>query len=304
MSGSIKKRISHWLMMSAFFLAGASAGSFLGDPCRRLDGWSDIKSHQAMLTHTAGNQIGSEGQNRFSECLVPIWANGIPLSIDFKYSAFQADPNQRRPMDILGADYGEFRTLEIEEVPDRYFDLSVLIAQRHDLVEAPAGIEPAINGFAIHCLTILATEPHHYTSSRLKIAFVMRRLYIFQNQFNSIVLFSCLRDARNGTSVTQFGSISSPSPLVLSTYSRSTLVWAGESTQAQNRHCAADVYLVSAPAVRRSSHSPKRRMALMAAGETDCQGVCLETVGAGKTITAHWHSEAGIPVNGGSPKTT
>ena len=50
-----------------------------------------------------------------------------------------------------------------------------------------------------------------------------RQLYTFQNQFVSRIEFSCLRDAPTSTSVTHFGSISSPSPLVLSTYGPCTL---------------------------------------------------------------------------------
>ena len=71
-----------------------------------------------------------------------------------------------------------------------------------------------------------------------------RQLYTFQNQFISRIEFSCLRDAPTSTSVTHFGSISSPSPLVLSTYGPLAL----ESFQRVStvgavhaRHCAAEL---------------------------------------------------------------
>jgi hypothetical protein len=71
-------------------------------------------------------------------------------------------------------------------------------------------------------LADLITEGHAAPNLRIT-AFRYRQFHIFQNQFTSMLESSCLRDARRGTSVTDFSSISSPSQLVLSTYEPSTL---------------------------------------------------------------------------------
>jgi hypothetical protein len=68
----------------------------------------------------------------------------------------------------------------------------------------------------------LIAEGHAAPNLRIT-AFRYRQFHIFQNQFISMLESSCLRDARRGTSGTVFSPISSPSPLVLSTYGPSTL---------------------------------------------------------------------------------
>lgn len=195
-----------WLVLFCGFLAGGSAGAFLFDPCRRLDG-SDIESHQTMLTDGTGYQFGGEQKDAIDR--FGFGRRFDPLTVDLDEAAQQANPYRRIALVyVLRANHAKGCAPDVKLISDSDIDLSVLIAQRH-------------------------------TQSRFKTAFVIRRLYIFQNQFTSIVLFSCLRDAGFVLKGTHFGSISCRSQLVLSTYMPWTLVWARQSSQAQNRQCAA-----------------------------------------------------------------
>ena len=220
----LKQGSSRWAVLLCALLAGGSAGAFLFDPCWRLDRWGgNVEGHQAMLSDQSGDQISTEVEQQ----IIFLFAGFEPLAALFDYAPLQPNANDWhicRASAQLRANDGQSRALVFEQVSDSDLDLSVLIAQRH----------------ASHGLDSIWPVADH-ASSRFRIAFVIRRLYNFQNQFNSIVLFSCLRDVRNGTSVSDFGSISCPRPLVLRTYGMRTLVWARHSTQAQDRHCAGAV---------------------------------------------------------------
>jgi hypothetical protein len=250
MSGSVKQTFSRWAVLFCALFAGLCAGAFLGDPCRRLDRWGDIESHQAMLTSQTSDIL-----------LVKIQQTARPKVASIQTACYGRSNGDGAFMHsatdcMIGirTDDAQERFAEFEAVSDSNLDLSVLIAQLHAV-------------------------------SRFKTAFVIRRLYIFQNQFNSIVEFSSLSMRQFGTSAREFGSIPSPRPLVLSTYTARALR--------------------SASAVRRSSQPPSGRMALLSEGETGSSLACWEAAGAGKTSSGGTTAGSlrGL-VNGGSPKTT
>ena len=209
----IKKAFRCWLILSAVFLAGASAGAFLFDPCWRLDGSGNVEGHQAMLSDDAGRQFASE-EKHLLELKPAVMLRpelDSPTIGQIKNPAFESNPDRRFAPVEFWTDHAEFGPFDVEAIADPHLDCAQLVT---------------------YC---------HATPSRFNTALWYRRLYIFQNQFNSIVLFSCLRDADFVLKGTHFGSISYRSPLVLSTYSPSALVWARHSMQAQDRHCAGAV---------------------------------------------------------------
>jgi hypothetical protein len=198
-----------WVVLLCAFLAGGSAGGFLFDPCRRLDRWSGSGADIEGHQAILSNQSGDFAGVEIDQSAHVYLHAFIDQYRPFVYAA-------DRTMIGVRTDDAQKRLAPFKAVSDSNLDLSVLIAQRHAV-------------------------------SRFKIAFVIRRLYIFQNQFNSIALFSCLSMRQIGTSAREFGSISCRSPLVLSAYSVETLVWARQSSQVQNQHCAATATARSQP---------------------------------------------------------
>jgi hypothetical protein len=199
MSKSVKKIFGGWLGLVCVFFTGASAGA-LGYALWGMlaDGYGlDVERHQPMFTNESGYQFGSEGQHRISERFIAILPNLVPLADEFGRAAYQADPDQRRGrMDIGGTDDGErcqrliqrWPRLQFERIADANRDLSRLIAQRHQF---------------------------QYPCKRIITALRYRQLYTFQNQFISLMRFSCLSMHWIGTSATLFSSISCPRPVVL-----------------------------------------------------------------------------------------
>jgi hypothetical protein len=225
MSSSVKQSFSCWAVLLCALFAGLRAGAFLGDPCRSLNGSGNIESHQAMLADATRYQLAGEVEKN----IVPLFAGFEPLAGLFDHAFFKPYANTRRHRIVnihTWANDRQCSALVLKQVSNSNLDLSVLIAQFHVV-------------------------------SRFKTAFVIRRLYIFQNQFISIAKFSCLRDARKSTSVTRFGSISCPRPLVLSTYTVRALR--------------------SAPAVRRSSRPPRVKDRIQCDGQSLSASACEDS---------------------------
>jgi hypothetical protein len=185
MSGSVKKALRDWLMLSCGFLTGGSAGSFLFDPCRSVGGRGDIEGHQAMLTDQAANFSGMEIDERLRADLA---------SIDRHLALVHPAANG-----LIGirADDGQERLAEPKTITDANLDLSILVTQRH----------------AIPSRLITALRYRQLYAFQNQFCILAR-----------IDLFSCLSMHRIGTSATQFGSISCPRPLVLRTYASRALV--------------------------------------------------------------------------------
>jgi hypothetical protein len=120
MNGSVKQALSRWAVLLCALFAGGSAGAFLGDPCRRLDGWGDIEGHQTMFADKPGN---------FSVAAIQQTANANNAAIT-DYSAFM-NPAADRTIGIRADDTQE-RLTQFEAVSDSDLDLSVLIAQFHE----------------------------------------------------------------------------------------------------------------------------------------------------------------------------
>jgi hypothetical protein len=187
-----KQALGGWLLLFAVFLAGASAGSLGGLLCWRLNDWRglNVKCQQSMGANQAGYQISGEQENRKSQRLSCFQGDIVALSVNLHSAGFEAYPDRRiAEVDGFWADHGERGVqavrVQLEYIADSYRDFAVLIAE------------------------------DHHTPSRFSIAFVFRRFHIFQNQSTSIVEYSCLRDARKGTSDTRSSSKSSPSTMVL-----------------------------------------------------------------------------------------
>jgi hypothetical protein len=221
----LKQGALAWVVLFCGFLAGASAGSLGMVLCWRLNGdrGGDVERHQAMLTDQAGDQVSGEQQDWKLQCFGGFRGNLVPLAIDFHGSGFQAYPDRGiTEVDGFRADHGEGCVqgvrIQLEQIADFYRDFAVLIAE---------GQTPSLRMTALR----------------------YRQFHIFQNQFTSIVEFSCLRDAPIVLKNTLFSSISYPTTTVLG-----SLADAGRA--AHGLKCAAGVYLESAPAVRRPSHSP------------------------------------------------
>jgi hypothetical protein len=187
-----------WLVLFCTFLAGGSAGSFLGDPCWSLDRWSgNIESHQAMLADKPGD---------FSNTAIHQTANTYSATIE-DHSAFVNPATDCTVVWIL-ADNAQERLAKLETVPDSDLDLSVLIAQCHFRTK-PAGDVEVNNGFPLISATVVRTLRRNCQPAQS----IARYKADFQKV--AIRLFSCLRDADFVLKGTHFGSISCLRPLVL-----------------------------------------------------------------------------------------
>jgi hypothetical protein len=175
-------------VLASVFFAGTSAGSLGQLLCWHLWNGLDIESHQAMRAHATGNQISLEAQDRLkrkpgrAHRAIGQQLDAVPVVLDCAF--FQ--PNQNDAVgQILWANDRQDRPFIFEQIANPDLDLSIRIAQRHAI------------------------------PSRLITVLRYRQLYTFQNQFISLMRISCLRDAREGTAVSRFGSISCPRPVVL-----------------------------------------------------------------------------------------